>query len=436
MKWKLIGILAMVVIVAVAVTATIYGQEAPGSAPDADQDGIAGVQSPQSSSGQPAASVPVNVGSLLIDRTHGQDFAVSGFTDYLQTNGWTVDTAITGPITAATLGPYDILLIPTKITGSIGVFSAAEQTAVTSWVTGGGGIWGIHEAHEPPIHDGDPTGIDSITTNFGVTFNADLLTDPTNNEGNVMFPTIHNLDVHPVTQGINNFGYYMGASLNVSLPAETIAKGDDDTTSAVGAFPPVLAVAEMGSGCGVFYGDVSRLHPGNYPSQLDADEIRLLDNIVDWLIECGPEPVPNLTYSVKITCVPHLGPASPALMPAKYRTAVNVHNPWRDPVELTKSLTLSPPQGEPAIHGDPITEVLGPREAFDVDCPHMRDEFGIPANSKVPGGKGFMVIESDRELNVVAIYTARGEGSAASSGVGTSIDVEYIKPLRPPSPSP
>ena len=431
MKWKLIGILAMVLIAAVAITATIYGQEAPGSAPDSDLDGISGVQSASTSSGQPAASVPVNVGSLLIDRTHGQDFDVGGFTDYLQANGWTVQkTATVGPLTFAMLSPYDILLIPISLSGSITVFSGPEQDAVNGFVNGGGGIWAYHEL------DKDPSGINSISSHFGVTFNNDLVEDPTNNEGFSFQPTIHNLEPHRVTQGVTEFSYYGGSSLNVSSPAVVIAKGDDDTTSSIGPFPPVLAVSESGMGCGVFTADITPLHPGFYPSELDADEIKLLDNIVDWLIECGPGPEPNFTYAVKITCVPHFGPASPALMPAKYRTAVNVHNPWRDPVELTKSLTLSPPQGQPAIHGDPISETLGPREAFDVDCPHMRDEFGIPANSKVPGGKGFMVIESDRELNVVAIYTARGEGSAASSGVGTSIDVEYIVPLKPESPSP
>ena len=130
MRWKLIGILAITLIAAVAITATIYGQEAPGSAPDSDLDGISGVASAPTSNGQPAASVPVNVGSLLIDRTHGQDISVAGFTDYLVANGWTVDTANAGPLSNVMLAPYDILLIPVKISGGITAFSAAEKTAV------------------------------------------------------------------------------------------------------------------------------------------------------------------------------------------------------------------------------------------------------------------------------------------------------------------
>ena len=149
---------------------------------------------------------------------------------------------------------------------------------------------------------------------------------------------------------------------------------------------------------------------------------------VEVLVKPKP-PVTNqvFTYSAKITCVPHLGSASPALMPGKYRTAVNVHNPSEEPANIVKWVTLSPPQGETPISGDKIHESLEPWSAFDVDCPHLRDEFGLPDGAKVPGGKGFMVIQSDRELDVVAVYTARAE-IPSSNGVGKSIDVETIKP--------
>ncbi len=139
------------------------------------------------------------------------------------------------------------------------------------------------------------------------------------------------------------------------------------------------------------------------------------------------EPQDIFVYSAKIACVPHLGPASPALMPGKYRTAVNVHNPSDQPAYIQKWVTLSPPQGQPPITGDRISETLAPWSAFDVDCPHMRDQFGLPQGAKVPGGKGFLVIRSDRELDVVAVYTARTE-TAAKDGVGTSVDVERVEP--------
>ncbi len=165
-----------------------------------------------------------------------------------------------------------------------------------------------------------------------------------------------------------------------------------------------------------------------------------IDNDGDGLVDgddpdCQlPPPTTNVhyIYPVKITCVPHFGPASPALMPAKYRTAVNVHNPWDMPANIEKWVTLSPPQGNPSIMSEHVTEVLNPWWAFDVDCKHMKNDFIWPttAELKVPGGKGFMVIKSDKELDVVAIYTSRAEGGTTSTGVGTSIDVEYIKPHK------
>ncbi len=139
------------------------------------------------------------------------------------------------------------------------------------------------------------------------------------------------------------------------------------------------------------------------------------------------EPSDYFVYSSKIVCVPHLGPASPALMPGKYRTAVNVHNPWDQSANIEKWLTLSPPQGKSQITGDRISETLAPWAAFDIDCPHLRDDFGLPDGAKVPGGKGFLVIRSDRELDVVAVYTTRTQ-TKAGDGVGASVDVETIEP--------
>ena len=145
-------------------------------------------------------------------------------------------------------------------------------------------------------------------------------------------------------------------------------------------------------------------------------------------------------YSAKVVCTPILGNPLPALTIANYRTAVNVHNPWPDPVEITKWVTLSPPQGQPAISGDRIDETLPPFGAFDVDCPHMRDDFGLPVGAKVPGGKGFLVVQATRNIDVAAVYTSRAV-RGGKDGIGTSVDVEYIEPktftvnpLPPPPP--
>ena len=129
-------------------------------------------------------------------------------------------------------------------------------------------------------------------------------------------------------------------------------------------------------------------------------------------------------YSAKIVCVPELGKTSTALVPgAKYRTAVNVHNPWQEPAHIKKWVTLARPQGKRPIRGQPIEERLEPTWAFDVDCVHMKNDFGLPDGASVAGGKGFLVIQSDRPLDVVAVYMTK-----KNKGSGISIDVEYIQP--------
>ena len=129
-------------------------------------------------------------------------------------------------------------------------------------------------------------------------------------------------------------------------------------------------------------------------------------------------------YSAKVVCVPSLGNPLPVLVSGKYKTAVNVHNPSGNPVTLEKWITLAPRQGLASITGDHIAEVLGPWEAFDVDCQHMANDFGLDG-AKVPGGDGFFVIVSDGPLTVVAVYTAQKK---VTGGVGASIDTEYVQP--------
>lgn len=143
-----------------------------------------------------------------------------------------------------------------------------------------------------------------------------------------------------------------------------------------------------------------------------------------------PAQGPGVVYifSVKIICVPAFGDASPALVPGTYRTAVNVHNPWQEPARIVKWVVLSPPEGEASVVSERITERLGAFEAFDIDCVHMARDFGLGGQT-VPGGKGFLIIQSDRELDVVGVYTARkSERNDTDEGAGIGMDVEYIRP--------
>ena len=110
-------------------------------------------------------------------------------------------------------------------------------------------------------------------------------------------------------------------------------------------------------------------------------------------------------------------------MNGRYKTAVNLLNAsTTGDAHISKSVSLSVPQGQTPIMGDVLKDTLPSRGALDIDCVHFAQDFGLQG-MKVPGGKGFMIIESDQELEVVAVYTATMKNKA---GVGESIDVEYI----------
>ena len=133
--------------------------------------------------------------------------------------------------------------------------------------------------------------------------------------------------------------------------------------------------------------------------------------------------------------MPELGIAIPALVPGDYNTAVNIHNPWNEPANITQRLTLSAPRWRPPISGGDILDTLEPQAAFSINCLNMKYSYGLPADAQVPGGEGFLVIHSDRTLDVVAVYTANVTSGGQSAGV--SIDVEYIEPkVAPIAPAP
>lgn len=119
-------------------------------------------------------------------------------------------------------------------------------------------------------------------------------------------------------------------------------------------------------------------------------------------------------YAAKFLCtanIPGTSQTTTSLLPGSYQTVVNVHNPNRETASLRMKI---------AVAGGPISKwkrnKLSPDEAAKVDCSSIRD-FGINA---IHGVEGFLVIESDLSLDVIAVYTA-GKGEVQS------IDVEQVR---------
>ncbi len=135
-------------------------------------------------------------------------------------------------------------------------------------------------------------------------------------------------------------------------------------------------------------------------------------------------------YSAKYVCAPDFGPPDPALVPGIYKTAINVRNFLAQEVKFTKKVVVSRGQDEPR---GPISEretvTLKPDEAIDIDCPDMAK---LLKEQKAGSPKGFVVIESPVELEVVAVYTneivTREEKSEERRGFTCWNKIVYFEP--------
>jgi hypothetical protein len=113
-------------------------------------------------------------------------------------------------------------------------------------------------------------------------------------------------------------------------------------------------------------------------------------------------------YAVKFVC----GEADERgiVAPGQYFTAINIHNPSSTrPVKFQWKIAIAPP----GVKGGPISKFfdagLKPDQALEIDCPDItRRSPGVEFKPL----KGFVVILSPCELDVVAVYTAQAKRGA------------------------
>jgi hypothetical protein len=132
------------------------------------------------------------------------------------------------------------------------------------------------------------------------------------------------------------------------------------------------------------------------------------------------DPNMNITfqYAVKFICGKSDGEI---LAPGVYFTAINVHNPNYTPVTFRKKVAVALPGEKPGRVSSFFDARLGPDEALEIDCPDIRK------HAETDDGfiKGFVVIESPVELDVVAVYTAAG-----ATGQIETLHTERVSPRR------
>lgn len=109
----------------------------------------------------------------------------------------------------------------------------------------------------------------------------------------------------------------------------------------------------------------------------------------------------SLQYAAKVVCGQSAGDV---VAHGVYFTAINVHNPSHTSVRLRWKVAVARPGAKPGPVSRFLESRLGPDEALEIDCPDIMKR--VRAKGFL---KGFVVIESGLELDVVAVYTAGAE---------------------------
>jgi len=123
-------------------------------------------------------------------------------------------------------------------------------------------------------------------------------------------------------------------------------------------------------------------------------------------------------YAVKFVCGKSEGRV---VAPGRYWTAINVHNPTYTPVSFRKKIAIALPHEQPGPVSEFFEAKLDRDEALEIDC----EDIFKHANADTDFLKGFVVIQSPVELDVVAVYTAAGANDLVET-----LHTEHVSPRR------
>src|SRR5262245_61563320 len=127
---------------------------------------------------------------------------------------------------------------------------------------------------------------------------------------------------------------------------------------------------------------------------------------------------PACQYAVKFVCGKSEGKI---LSAGTYFTAVNVHNPTYTTIRFRKKFAVGLP-AEKAGRVTPFFRAkLGPDQALEIDTEDILRHI----ESNEPFVKGFVIIESDTDLDVVAVYTVSGR-----DGQAVAMHTERVHPRK------
>jgi hypothetical protein len=112
-------------------------------------------------------------------------------------------------------------------------------------------------------------------------------------------------------------------------------------------------------------------------------------------------------YAAKLVCGKSDGEV---VAPGVYFTAVNVHNPTYRGISLRVKVAVALPGLKAGQVSKFTTRDLGEDQALEIDCQDIFNQEIFAFDPPLQTGfvKGFVVVESRTELDVVAVYTAAG----------------------------
>ncbi|MHC4617828.1 MAG: CARDB domain-containing protein [Planctomycetota bacterium] len=123
-------------------------------------------------------------------------------------------------------------------------------------------------------------------------------------------------------------------------------------------------------------------------------------------------------YAVKFVCGRSAGKV---VASGDYFTAINVHNPTYGDVHFRKKVATALPGEQPGPVSRFSDAKLGSDQALEIDC----EDISRHAQTEAESLKGFVVIESDVELDVVAFYSAAGR-----DGQVETLHTERVTPRK------
>lgn len=261
-------------------------------------------------------------GKILFDESHNTFWSASinngysSFANAVRTEGYQVDRSTSG-LSFDVLKKYAVLVVAVTFTPPK-PFSTSEIEAIKKFVHEGGGLlligvgWSWVDYSHKNI---DAYPVNQISKEFGVSFNEDVINDPTDyyptgGEGNPIFHIPYITD-HSTTKGINEICACGGNPCSLKIidnSVQVIIKGDEDSYTGyhnthyypAGTNPPILAVTEYGNGKVVFLG-----HDGFFANADDNeddignlyeyDNKQLGLNIMHWLASSATPTTPTPT---------------------------------------------------------------------------------------------------------------------------------------------